>query len=184
MRKVDYYPYHHGENFQAVSLPYGDGRISMYIFLPFREPGLNTFLDDLNAESWESWIPQFDTQEVVVEIPKFDLVYDIKLINPLKVLGMEIAFNRDQADFSRMTYSPTGKPLDTWIQRVFQKAVVEINEKGTVAAAVTGVEVDVLSTSVQPPPPKFIADRPFFLAIRDNQTKTVLFMGVVVDPDP
>lgn len=182
MRKVGSYPYYHGENFQVVSLPYGDGRISMYIFLPARESNLNTFLDDLNAESWENRVSQLHRRKVYIQIPKFDLAYDITLNNPLKSLGMEIAFDRKRADFRRMAYSPTDKPLLTWIQKVSQKAVVEVNEEGTVAAAVTGVAVGVAATSVPPPPPEFIADRPFFFAIRDNQTKTVLFMGIVGDP--
>ena len=179
MRKVGYYPCYHGENFQAVSLPYGDGRISMYIFLPARKSNLNTFLDDLNAESWENWVSQLYREEVYIQIPKFNLAYDITLNNPLKSLGMEIAFDRKRADFRRMAYSPTDKPLLTWIQKVSQKAVVEVNEEGTVAAAVTGVGIGILPISA---PPLFIADRPFFFAIRDNQTKTVLFMGIVGDP--
>jgi serine protease inhibitor len=57
-----------------------------------------------------------------------------------------------------------------------------VNEEGTVAAAVTAVEMTV--TSVQPPQENFImkVDRPFFVAIRDNLTGTVLFMGSIVDP--
>ena len=183
MRRVRNYLYYHGENFQAVSLPYGDGRIGMYIFLPARESNLNTFLDDLNAESWKNWVSQLHGQEVFVQIPKFKLAHGTTLNNPLKLLGMEIAFDIDRANFSRMVYSPIRQPLSTWIQRVAQKAVVEVNEEGTVAVAVTGVVVGVTTIEAPPPPPKFIADRPFFFAIRDNQTKTVLFMGIVVDPE-
>ena len=155
--------------------------MSMYIFLPSRESNLNTLLDDLNAESWENAVSQVFEQEVYVQIPKFELEYSIDLSDALKELGMEIAFDRQNADFSRMTYSPTGKPLQTWIQKVTQKTFVKVNEEGTEAAAVTVVEagVDVESVSV---PPEFIADRPFFYAIYDKDIKTVLFMGTVVDP--
>ena len=182
MRRLGSYPYYSGTNFQAISLPYGDGQIGMYIFLPSRESDLNTFLDNLDVESWENWVSQLYRHKVFVQIPKFNLDYAAKLNAPLKSLGMETAFNRERADFSRMVYSPTRKPLLTWIQRVGQKAIVEVNEEGTVAAAVTSVKVGVTVTSAPPPPPKFIADRPFFFAIRDNETKTVLFMGIVVEP--
>ena len=67
-----------------------------------------------------------------------------------------------------------------YIEKVVHKTFVEVNEEGTEAAAATSVEVGV--KSVPPPPIPFSVDRPFFFAIRDNETKTVLFMGVVVDP--
>jgi serpin B len=54
---------------------------------------------------------------------------------------------------------------------------VDVNEEGTEAAAVTSVEMHTKSL-----PPQFHADRPFFFAIRDDTTGTILFMGSVVDP--
>lgn len=176
-RTGDYRYYeNYEENFQAISLPYGDGRISMYIFLPSRESNLNTFLDGLNTENWENWISQFREREVFLSMPKFKLEYEKTLNNPLQSLGMGIAFAPGGADFSRMADLETlGRNL--YIGEVLHKAVVEVNEEGTEAAAVTSIGVRVTSA-----PPAFIADRPFFFAIRDNETKTVLFMGIVVDP--
>lgn len=88
---------------------------------------------------------------------------------------MDIAFTTD-ANFSRMASAPL------YIERVVHKTFVEVNEEGTEAAGATSVEIGI--TSVPPPPIPFTIDRPFFLAIRDSQTKTVLFMGVIVDPAP
>ncbi|MDD9974985.1 MAG: serpin family protein [Candidatus Poribacteria bacterium] len=178
MTRTGDYPYYENyeEKFQAISLPYGDGRISMYIFLPHRESDLNTFLAGLNTENWENWISQFREQEVFLSMPKFKLEYEKTLNNPLQSLGMGIAFAPGGADFSRMADLQTlGRNL--YIGEVLHKSVVEVNEEGTEAAAVTSVGVRVTSA-----PPAFIADRPFFFAIRDNETKTVLFMGIVVDP--
>lgn len=172
MIREDNYPFYFGEDFQAVSLPYGDGRISMYIFLPNRDSDLNTFLDSLNAENWEQWISQFREQKIWVQIPKFKLEYGADLSDVLKVLGMEIAFDKNQADFSRIS-----SDSDLYISRVDHKAIVEVNEEGTEAAAVTNIGIAVTSL-----PPQFVADRPFFFAIRDNETKSVLFMGTVLDP--
>ena len=176
-RTGDYAYYeNHEEKFQAIGLPYGDGRMSMYIFLPYRESDLNTFLDGLNTENWENWVSQFHEQEVFLSMPKFKLEYKKTLNNPLRSLGMSIAFASGFADFSRMAdLEALGGNL--YIGDVLHKAVVEVNEEGTEAAAVTSVEIRVTSA-----PPAFIANRPFFFAIRDNETKTVLFMGTVVDP--
>ena len=178
MTRTGDYPYYenHEEKFQAISLPYGDGRMSMYIFLPYRESDLNTFLNGLDTENWEHWISQFNEQEVFLSMPKFKLEYEKMLNNPLQSLGMDIAFAPEAADFSRMAdLEALGQNL--YIGEVLHKAVVEVNEEGTEAAAVTSVGIRATSA-----PPAFIADRPFFFAIRDNETKTVLFMGTVVDP--
>jgi len=176
MARLGGYPYYENyeENFQAISLPYGDGKISMYIFLPARGSDFNTFLEHLNAENWENWMSQFHEQRVSVVIPKFKLEYEKTLNNPLQALGMEIAFG-GRADFSRM--SPLGISPGLYIREVVHKIVVEVNEEGTEAAAVTSVGIRATSAS-----PAFIVDRPFFFAIRDNNTKTVLFMGIVVNP--
>ena len=176
-RTGDYLYYENYEaKFQAISLPYGDGRMSMYIFLPYRESDLNTFLDGLNTENWENWIPQLREQEVFLSMPKFKLEYEKTLNNPLQSLGMGIAFAPGLADFSRMAdLEVLGQNL--YIGEVLHKAVVEVNEEGTEAAAVTSVGIRATSA-----PPAFMANRPFFFAIRDNETKTVLFMGTVVDP--
>ncbi len=178
MTRTGEYPYYENyeAKFQAISLPYGDGRMSMYIFLPYRESDLNTFLDGLNTENWENWISQLHEQEVFLSMPKFKLEYEKTLNNPLQSLGMGIAFASGLADFSRMAdLEVLGQNL--YIGEVLHKAVVEVNEEGTEAAAVTSVGIRATSA-----PPAFMANRPFFFAIRDNETKTVLFMGSVVDP--
>ena len=176
-RTGDYSYYeNHEAKFQAISLPYGDGRMSMYIFLPYRESDLDTFLEGLNTENWENWVSQFHEQEIFLSMPKFKLEYEKTLNNPLQSLGMGIAFAPGLADFSRMAdLEVLGQNL--YIGEVLHKAVVEVNEEGTEAAAVTKVEMKLESALLE-----FIVDRPFFFAIRDNETKTVLFMGTVVDP--
>ncbi len=182
MRQKRWYPYYRGENFQAISLAYGDGEMSMYIFLPDPDSDLNTFLENLDAERWENWMPQFHGQDVSLVMPKFKLAYKRNLDDPLTALGMDVAFNTQLANFSRM--APLGLlPGDNlYINEVSHKTFIEVNEEGTEAAAVTSVGIAIIVTSVPPIP--FTVDRPFFFAIRDNQTKTVLFMGVVVDPAP
>ncbi|MDE0016444.1 MAG: serpin family protein [Candidatus Poribacteria bacterium] len=178
MTRTGDYPYYENyeAKFQAISLPYGDGRMSMYIFLPYPESDINTFLEDLNTENWENWVSQLRVEEVFLSMPKFKLEYEKTLNNPLQSLGMDIAFAPGLADFSQMAdLEALGKNL--YIGEVLHKAVVEVNEEGTEATAVTSVGIRATSA-----PPTFMANRPFFFAIRDNQTKTVLFMGTVVDP--
>lgn len=168
MRREGKYLYFRGENFEAISLPYGDGRLGMYIFLPNRNSNLNKFLRDLNAENWEGWISQFQDRRREIMLPRFKLEYGVSLNDTLESLGMEIAFDSG-ADFSNM-----GPSL--FISEVTHKTFVEVNEEGTEAAAVTGI---VGVTSV---PSVFRVDRPFFFAIYDAETETILFMGTVTEP--
>ncbi|MDE0483446.1 MAG: serpin family protein [Candidatus Poribacteria bacterium] len=171
------YSHYRADAFQAVNLPYGDGRISMYIFLPNRNSNLNAFLETLNPENWENWMSQFREQEISLRMPKFKLEYGTKELNDaLTTLGMGIAFDQSRADFSRMV-SLEDLGANLYIDKVSHKTFIEVNEEGTEAAAVT--IVGVVKTSL---PPQFTVDRPFFFAIRDNETKTVLFMGTVVEP--
>ena len=168
MRREGEYPYFRGENFEATSLPYGDGRVSMYIFLPNRNSNLNRFLRTLNEESWEDWISQLQDRRHELMLPRFKLEYEIRLNDTLEALGMGIAFGGG-ADFSGM-----GPSL--FISEVQHKTFVEVNEEGTEAAAVTAV------VGVKSLPPAFRVDRPFFFAIYDAETETILFMGTVTEP--
>ena len=181
MRRTDRYPYYADDQFQAVSLPYGNGQMGMYIFLPNPATDLNTFLDRLNVENWEGWMSQFSEREVSLVMPKFELQYSAELKDALEGLAMGIAFDEDRADFSRMTASS----VPVFISYLTHTAVVEVNEEGTEASSGSFVFFDAGPTYAPTesiPPIPFIVNRPFFLAIRDNQTGTVLFMGVVMDP--
>ena len=115
-------------------------------------------------------------------MPKFELQYSAELKDALEGLAMGIAFDEDRADFSRMTASS----VSVFISYLTHTAVVEVNEEGTEASTGSFVffDADVTTALAEEsvPPIPFIVNRPFFLAIRDNQTGTVLFMGVVVDP--
>ena len=168
MRREGEYPYFRGENFEATSLPYGDGRLGMYIFLPNRDSNLNKFLGNLNAGNWGDWISQFQDRRHDMMLPRFKLEYEVSLNDTLEALGMGIAFGSG-ADFSGM-----GPSL--FISEVKHKTFVEVNEEGTEAAAVTAV------VGVKSVPSVFRVDRPFFFAIYDTEMETVLFMGVVTEP--
>lgn len=167
-------PFYQNELFQAISLPYGTGRLSMCIFLPQQGTNLQTFYQHLNSQNWEKWINQFNneqgdlSEDVLVGLPRFRLEYSVELKDALKALGMEVAFGKD-ADFSGMT------PSHLWIDKIKHKTLVDVNEEGTVAAAVT--EAGGTRGGYE-----MIVDRPFFFTIRDNQTGTILFMGSMVEP--
>ena len=168
------YPYYEQEQFQAISLPYGEGRWSFYVFLPKNGTSLESFYENLTAENWKTWMNEFRSLPGSIVLPRFKLEYDTNLNDSLQALGMGVAFDPNRADFSEMTSERT------FVNRVKHKTFVEVNEEGTEAAAATSVGIVV--TSVPPRPFQMTVDRPFFCAIRDNTTGTVLFMGSIVNP--
>lgn len=176
MSKKGNFSYYEGEDFKAARFPYGRDKIAMYVFLPNRDVSLDSFVESLSKESWENYMDGFKLVEgLEAKFPKFKLEYGVKRLNDvLGKLGMGITFDPFNANFKGIV------PADLFIDYVDHKAVIEVNEKGTVAAAATNVGIGV--TSIPIIKPIFIVDRPFFFVIRDDRSGTVLFMGKVVDP--
>jgi serpin B len=170
MHQGGVFQYLKGEGFQAVALPYGKGDLSMYLFLPDKGRSVEEFVKSLTPARWQEWLKRFERTRVHVGLPRFRVETTAKLESPLKELGMTDAFDRSRADFRGIAPEPL------YIHKALQKAVVEVNEEGTEAAAATGILAG--PTSV---PPSLIADRPFFFAIRHNATGVLLFMGIVAE---
>jgi serpin B len=169
------YKYYENEQFQALSLPYGnDGRLSLYVFLPDQNSSLGAFYQNLNAENWHKWMNQFQNRQGSIGLPRFKSESDLTLNDTLKALGMGVAFG-EGANFS-------GIADRVALSEVKHKTFVEVNEAGTEAAAVTSARVALIAAVSQEQPFQMIVNRPFFCAIRDNQTGTVLFMGSIVEP--
>lgn len=175
------YMYYKGKDFQSVALPYGTGRVSMYVFLPDEQSSLDQFERNLTVENWETWMKSFGLAPGDLKLPRFKVGWSADLNDALKALGMAEAFDPARADFSQMAELRNGNKL--YISEVKHKTWAEVNEEGTVAAAVTSVGISL--TSVQAPREKFVmkVDRPFFFAIRDNATGVLLFMGSITNPE-
>jgi serpin B len=174
MSRESEYVYSETEQFQAVKLPYAQGQLNFYLFLPKENSNINLLIEQLNAEQWKQFSSQFRTKKGLLAMPRFKLEYETNLNEILKKLGMNHIFQK--ADFSRMT------DVSVEVSDVKHKTFVEVNEKGTEAAAITSI--GVRATSVSPPQEPFtmIVNRPFLCVIQDRQTETILFMGTIVDP--
>lgn len=177
------FPYLRGEGFQAVCLPYGEtGRIKFYLFVPDKSKSLADFLRMLNRQNWERWMASFRMMDGDIKMPRFKIEYGaVSLKKPLSTLGMEIAFDLHRANFSKASPIKPNLVIDDvlFIDDVLHKAIVEVNEEGTEAAAVT--IITGVPGAASPPKERFtiVADRPFFFAICDSLTGIVLFEGIV-----
>lgn len=177
MHRSEKMRYLEGENFQAVALPYKDNRLEMRVFLPAEKTDVHAFIDSLTNENWKKWSTGFEEREGHLGLPRFKIEYKTELKDVLVQAGMPCAFADDCADFSRMVDDPAV------ISRVLHKTFIEVNEKGTEAAAVTAVEMRATSAMIDPVPPfEMICDRPFVIVIRDAETDTNLFVGLIASP--
>ncbi len=179
MRLSERLPYLRGEGFQAVALPYGEGDYRFYLFLPDKGRTVAELRKQLTPENWSQWMAAFRATEGDLLMPRFKVEGFYNLLPSLSALGMEVAFDPNRADFSRIA---DVSPERLFIQKAIQKAVVAVDEAGTKAAAATGITVGV--TAAPMPSQRFhlVADRPFLFAIVHAPTGTVLFMGIVRSP--
>jgi serpin B len=177
MTQTKTFTYRHGTGYQAVRLPYEGENLAMYVFLPDTNSSPEKLLGIMNGDSWQKVTkPGFSEKEGTVVLPKFKLESSVELKQPLQALGMKTAFDPLGADFS-------GIAPGLFISHARQKTFVEVKEEGTEAAAVTGIAVEAGGMMMPPPNPfQMIVDRPFLFLIEDEQTGTILFMGVMFDP--
>jgi serpin B len=172
MHQSHSFGYAASDGYQAVELPYSGGELSMVILLP--DSGrFNEFETSLNAGQVEDIISNIERTQVNLTMPKFEFESSFGLKDTLTEMGMPIAFDDVNADFSGMD----GK-RDLYITDVIHKAFVSVDEAGTEAAAATAVIVG--TTSMPANPVSVTIDRPFVFLIRDIQTGAILFVGRVL----
>lgn len=174
MENTNYFPYLEETELQVLELPYERNELSMLILLPRHVDGLAALEKSLTEERLSALLSKLQGARMHVTLPRFRITSSFELIEPLRVLGMELPFTTN-ADFSGMD----GKK-DLFISRVVHKAYVDVNEKGTEAAAATAGIMSV--TSAPPPPREFRADHPFLFLIRHKSSGSILFIGRVQNP--
>jgi serpin B len=179
MRQTDFFSYAETSELQILELPYEGGDLSMQVLLPRTVDGLGNLESKLTAQHLADWTAHLNSQKVHVYLPKFKMTSEFSLAAMLAVLGMPDAFDPSRADFSGMDGR---KELN--VSAVIHKAFVEVNEKGTEAAAATAVAVapGAAAPSKEPPIPIFRADHPFLFLIRDNRNGSILFLGRITNP--
>ena len=162
------------DSFSIVDIPYGDSLFSMTVILPSSKNDINTLAETVTNDNWNKWLSQLTTQELDLYLPKFKLEWDDSLNQVLKDFGMGIAFDPDNANFTRIN-----PQIPLWISRVLHKTFIEVTEEGTEAAAATVVEMEFKSAGSAISIIR--VDYPFIFAIREQHTGTILFLGKVLE---
>jgi len=166
--------------FRAIRLPYSVNALSMVVLLPDQVGGADKLARDLDAPALAALFRDLtEWKSVNLALPRFKTSYKARLGELFQRAGMRRAFDLRQADFSGMTdRSPREAPLA--ISDVVHRAVIDVTEEGTEAAAATATTMMTTSAPARIEP--FVVDRPFLFYIADEATGAILFQGRISDP--
>lgn len=174
MYAIETYNYGKDKNAQILELPYKGDDISMYIILPSKN-NIEEFENNLTLGYYNELKDNLNSDEVKILLPKFTFEARAELNEPLQDMGIVDAFDSSMADFSGISASD-----GLSISEVIHQAYIGVNEKGTEAAAATGI---VMVDSLPYYKYEFTADHPFMFFIEDKRTGCILFMGKVENPE-
>ena len=172
-----------GNGYAAIRLPYAMDGLSMTIVRPEAADGLDTLIARMDGAKMEATLKSVrDVQKrrVALSMPRFKFEFKAELVEPFKSFGMSKVFDPAQSDLSGLTGKPRSEAQST-IDQIAHRAVIEVAEEGTEAAAATAV---VVTTRAMRPDEveRFQIDRPFLFMISDDKTGALLFEGRVSDP--
>lgn len=181
--------YPDAQGFTMLELPYKGEKISMVFLVPQSADALDKIEQQLKFDDVQGWIAKLQRRTVQVTIPKFKLEAMYTLNDSLQALGMDCAFKnpleQNGAQFGGIVDS-TDLAKQLFIGSVIHKTFVEVNEKGTEAAAATAILMPAAAAPVRvetrPFVPIFRADKPFIFLIRHVDTGSVLFFGRMTNP--
>lgn len=168
---------------EGAVLPYNDGKTVFLALRPTDGTSVREFAGKLDEKKVKDYISNARNAKFFFYMPKADIACDVALKQILTAMGLTDAFNRSRADFDKMMAADyPGRP--TYIEDVFQKVRVKINEEGTEAAAVTVVQAAVTSVPVHEPNVirTLKLDSPYVYLVVDLPSQTPLFMGIMDDP--
>jgi serine protease inhibitor len=177
MARRGQFDYLAGDGLLAIRIPYQDPRFCMLVLLPHLETPLDAFIESLSPVRMNGWRQRMIRTEGRVVLPRFQMSTGYSLRQPLVKMGMGVAFDGEQADFSGIT--PT-RPFA--ISDVNHRCLLKVDEAGSEAAAVTSVEM-FGSALPSTAPFEFVANRPFLCLLEDQSTNRILFMAAVYRPE-
>jgi serpin B len=162
---------------RGLLLPYVDPRFAFMAMLPAEGMTPADWISAQSSENFKAMLDARKSSSVELALPKFETRYEDGLKDELETLGMGVAFDSGQADFSLMQ---TSRERNLYISAVQHKTFIRVDELGTEAAAVTSVEVSVTSMPISDE--QMIFDRPFVYGIIDLESGLPIFLGVMNDP--
>ncbi len=171
------YPYFQQGAAEGALLPYDDGKLAFLVVRPVGGQKVGELVNSLSADLVQQWINAAVDTKLNFSMPKFTFDYSILMNRSLKEMGLQKVFT-DQAEFENLS-----EKEKLFIGFVLQKVKIDVNEKGTEAAAATAVGMRATAAPAPQDPPKVLRlDSPFVYAVVDRATGTPLFAGIYQQP--
>lgn len=161
--------------------PYKGGEYSFVGILPEEGQSPEEYLKKISSSGadFSKAVREAEDEEVNVLIPEFTQDYNKELSEIFKEMEMEQPFNPEQAEFYQMMEPVNQSPYQVWIGKILHKTHIEVDRKGTKAAAVTAVQMEMCTAVMPVEEVKTVRlDRPFVYAVVDNATGYPVFFGV------
>ncbi len=173
------------DGYRAVRLPYEIPELGLVVVLPDDNEALGAVAERLGAtriaDLFAALRDPAAHRQVALALPRFKAEYRADLVGPFRQAGIKKAFDRTAADFSGMTANHEADGL--YIGDIIHRAVIEVAEESTEAAAATAIGMRAASLAPRPQPPEpFRVDRPFLFYLVDDASGAILFEGRIVDP--
>jgi serpin B len=172
--------------YRAVRLNYQIPALGLVVVLPDDIEGADAVARRLGANELAELLTALRDgkaqKPVALALPRFKSEFKADLVGPFRQAGMQKAFDQKAADFSGMTGRPVAQGR-LYISRIAHRAVIEVAEENTEAAAATAVVVRPTAIPALPVSPEpFRVDHPFLFYLVDDATGAILFEGRIADP--
>ena len=161
--------------YHMVSLPFEDSTYAMAIILPYDDENCEETIDELTENGFSNACKELSTREVILSLPRFDFSFDASMEEVMKSLGMNLAFDENDAQFDGIT----GSENDLYISDILHECSICVDEEGAIASATTKELIMSKSAERNLTAVYFTADHPFIFAIYDETDSTIVFLGIV-----
>ncbi len=174
------------QGYRAVRLPYEIPELGLVVALPDEKENLAAVAARIDANELTQLFAALRAapahRQVALALPRFKAEYKSDLVAPFRQAGMKKAFDRYSADFSGMTGRRVGDDR-LYIGGIIHRAVIEVAEESTEAAAATAIAIVAKAAMPRPQAPEpFRVDRPFLFYLVDDASGAILFEGRITDP--
>ena len=169
----------HTNDAEGILLPYDDGKTAFIALRPTDGRSAAELAGSLTPETFAAYRDAAESTLLYFAMPKFTMEYSTEMSELLQSLGLRDAFDPDKADFNNMGTCDIG---NIFISKVLHKVKMEVNEKGTEAAAVTAIIMEKSMAMQDDQMKTLVLDSPYVYAVVDLASGVPLFTGIMNNP--
>ena len=179
------------DNIKGIILPYESG----LEFVGIIPNDINEYINSMDSKSFDNIdknaINASNNLHIRLSLPRFSYSFDLENFKDILIsMGIKDVFDRVKADLTNIITKDNLKKVDPnydniYVDETIHKTYIDLNERGTKAAAVTyfGIKAEATAIEREYKEVNINFDKPFIYMIRDTKNKEILFFGVVYEPN-